>query len=149
MKLRPILLAPLPILLAACATAPTAQQVAQRTARYEAAAGKPIRSLYLNDRNFYSWEAINDHQVVVYLSPTHAYLLDLPPCPGLMTSNGLAYTVKMDQINVNFDNVIPSQTSIPCQIRNIRPVDAKKVKETGTHADIHGQERPAPAAGGH
>ena len=148
MKLRIMLLVSLPALLAACATAPTPQQIAQRTARYEAAAGKPMRSLYLNDRNFYSWEAINDHQVVAYLSPTRAYLFDLPPCPGLMASNGIAYTAKMDQINVNFDNVIPMQTGVPCQIRNIRPIDVKSVKQARMHENIHGRPRAASGAAG-
>lgn len=151
MTQRKLLLACVPLLLAACASVPSAQQIAARTARYAAAAGKPVSSIQLVDRNFYSWNAVNDHQLAVYVTPARAFLLDLPPCPGLVTANAIGYTARMDQVSTNFDRVITDQGGVPCPIRQIRPLNVKllrSLRTTSTHGQIHAEPRAHRAGSG-
>ena len=132
--------------LVACATAPTAQQRAERADRVVAAAGAPVNHIQLLFRGLYSWEPINDHQVVAYVTPKRAYLLDLPPCPGIDYTPAVSISSKMSQISVNFDSVTPSATGIPCQIRQIRPLDMTKLKQAMDTSNKNVQIKPRPAS---
>ncbi len=131
--------------LAACAATPTAQQRAARAARVEAAAGAPVNHIQLLFRGLYGWEMINDHQVVAYVTPKKAYLLDLPPCPGIDHSPAIAISSRMSQISVNFDAITPGNTGVPCRIRQIRPLDMSKLKAAMDTSNKNVQIKPRPS----
>lgn len=115
--------------LTACASMQSPWERAERAARIEAAAGSPVRYVQLTFGSFYAWDPISDHQVVAYATPSRAYLLDLPPCPGIEHTPSITISTRMERINVNFDTVTPSSTGVPCHIRQIRPLDAAKLKK--------------------
>jgi hypothetical protein len=137
-------------LLGACATPQTRKAHADWVARVHAAAGAPVNSIHLQNRGFYSWRSLNDHQVLAYDTPFRAYLIDLPSCPGLTTSNGIGISSNMSQVNINFDHVTPFQTGIPCSIRQIRPVDVKmlKAKPGDMHKDVKVEQRSKSTGSG-
>jgi len=134
--------------LTACASMQTPQERAERAARIEAAAGPPVRYVQLVFGGFYAWDPINDHQVVTYVTPKRAYLLDLPPCPGIEHTPAIAISTRMERINVNFDTVTPSATGVPCHIRQIRPLDMSKLKQANMAIKKNVQIQPRPQAQG-
>lgn len=137
--------------LAACATVPTPQQRAEHAARVQAAALAPITHINLVSDGFYAWNAINDHQIVAYLTPTRAFLLDLPKCPGLEQTPSIFITSRMGQISVNFDSVTPSLVGVPCRIRQIRPLDVERLKAPAAKANmnVEVESRPTKADSRH
>lgn len=134
MKLKMLLVLVVLVPLTACASMQTPQERAERAARIEAAAGAPVNYIRLIFRSFYAWDPINDHQVVAYVTPTRAYLLDLPPCPSLEHTASITITSKMDRVSVNFDSITPTATRVPCHIRQIRPLDMSKLKQANLPA---------------
>jgi hypothetical protein len=144
MKTKLLLVLAFLVPLAGCASMPTPQQRAERAARVEAAAGAPVNYIQLIFRGLYGWHAINDHQVVAYVTPKRAYLLDLPPCPGIEQSNAIAVTSNMERINVNFDSVTGNVSGVPCQIRRIRPLDMAQLKKANEIASKDVQVEPRP-----
>ncbi len=117
--------------LAACASGPGEKSV-QRKQSFETAAGQPVRSFHVYTP-LYSWEALNDTQLVVYPKPREAFLLDLAgPCSDLTYATGMTLTSNMSTVYVNFDKVIPIgggvSMNMPCVIKQIRPVDVSKLK---------------------
>lgn len=141
-------------LLAACSSMPSAQDAQQRQAAYVAAAGTPVRSfrLVLGD-GIYSWEPLDDTQLVVYTRPTRAYLLDTWPCSGLSFTNRVGFTSFAGEVSVGFDKVLTARGYLPCAIKQIRPVDLarfKLEKEARRQADVVARDSPgaapAPAA---
>jgi hypothetical protein len=136
--------------LTACASMQTSQERAERAARIEAAAGSPVRYVQLIFNSLYAWDPINDHQVVAYVTPKRAYLLDLPSCPGIEHTPSIVVSSRMERINVNFDTVTPTSTRVPCHIRLIRPLDMGKLKQanTGIKKDIQVRPRPQTQTSG-
>lgn len=130
--------------LTACASMQSPRERAERAARIEAAAGSPVRYIQLIFNNLYAWDPINDHQVVAYVTPKRAYLLDLPSCPGIEHTPSIVLSSRMERINVNFDTVTPTSTRVPCQIRLIRPLDMGKLKQANAEIKKDIQVRPRP-----
>lgn len=133
--------------LAACTASLTPRQHAEREARVQAAARAPINHINLINNEFYAWYPVNDHQVVAYQTPTRAYLLDLPSCPGLQNTPSIFITSRMGQVSINFDSVIPSLVGVPCQIRQIRPLDVQRLKAPAgkENTNVELKPRPMPA----
>jgi hypothetical protein len=117
-------------LLAACANQPYAERLQQRSQAYNAAAGAPVRSfrLILVASQIYSWEALNDKQLVVYTVPNKAYLLDVWPCNNLTITNTIGLTSFANTVQTGFDKVITGRPYIPCVIKQIRPIDLAQFK---------------------
>ncbi len=148
MKLKSWLMAFTLVPLAACASMPTPQQRAEQSKRVEAAAGAPVNHINLIQRGFYSWHPVNDHQIVAYLTPTRAYLIDLPSCPGLEHSPGVAITSRMGQVSTTFDAVTPSLVGVPCQIQKIRPLDMKMLNASASASSPEIRVKPRPVQEG-
>lgn len=139
------------MLLAACASQPYAQRLQQRQQAYNAAAGAPVRSFRLIlGPQIYSWEALSDSQLVIYTTPTKAYLLDVWPCNNLTFTNTIGLTSFANTVQTGFDKVLTGRPYIPCAIKQIRPVDLaqfKLDKEAERHVDsVPRDNGTAPAA---
>ncbi|KGI76980.1 DUF6491 family protein [Oleiagrimonas soli] len=153
MKARLLISAAILVSLAACANVPRVKNDPARVARFEAAAGAPVSTFQFNSLNgFYAWDPISDHQVVTYVTPKRAYLLELPPCPDLQYAPAISITSRMEQVSTNFDSVIPlgNLGGVPCQIRSIRPLNLDMLKDAEEHrGDVEVRARPAaPSATG-
>lgn len=129
MKSIPALLASL--VLAACAS--TGMSDSDKLALYQANAGEPVQSFrFLGRLN--SWTALGDSAVAVWTRPQEAWLLGLSgACPDLPYSHSIAVTSSMNRVHVGFDKVRPlgggQSMTIPCQIREIRPLDVSAIRE--------------------
>ena len=108
---------------------------AQRAALYRAHAGEPIDG-FLGRIN--SWTSLDDTALVVWTGANRGYLLEvMGPCQELpwahtiTLSNGQFDRVsRFDELRVIGRGV----AAIPCQIREIRPIDVKAVKEARKQA---------------
>lgn len=125
-------LACLVTLLAGCATQGYAEKRAERTAWFREAAGEPVSNFrfWRLDR----WEAVNRSQVAVWARPDEGYLLDLDePCPGLEFADFIGLTSQSNRVQSRFDSVLFEDQK--CRIREIRPIDSKRLKEVRRQAD--------------
>ncbi|GAB2536529.1 DUF6491 family protein [Rhodanobacter koreensis] len=138
-------------LLTACSSMPSAQDMQQRQAAYVAAADAPVRSFRLvPGDSVYSWEPLGDTQLVVYVRPTRAFLLDTWPCSGLTVTNGIGFTSFADEVSAGFDKILTTRGYPPCAIKQIRPLDLarfKLEKEARRHADVMARDNMPPAGG--
>lgn len=132
--------------LAACASQMTPKQRADYAMQVQAAALAPVNHINLTGSGFYAWKAINDHQIVSYLTPKRAYLFDLPPCPGLEQTQAILISSRMGQVNIRFDSVTTSQMGVPCQIQRIRPLDMQKLKAADQAVNTNVQLKSRPAS---
>jgi hypothetical protein len=118
-----------PAATAAANSGTPAQQ--QALARYSAYAGPPIESFtWLG--HFYSWEPLSRNQLVVFTTPSDAYLVKIwPPCDmrfvfdtiGLTTTASTVYA-RMDAVLVHTDPTGP----LRCPIDEIRKVDYQRLR---------------------
>jgi hypothetical protein len=134
--------------LAACASEPYAQRLQQREQAYNAAAGAPVQSFRLVLNNIYSWEPLSDTQLVVYTTPTRAYLLDVWPCNNLTFTNGIGLTSYANLVQTGFDKVLTGRGYVPCPIKQIRTVDLARFnleKEAQRHVDSVQRDTQPPA----
>jgi hypothetical protein len=127
MKLLRLFACAAPVVLAACAASPAAQQQrAARVAVYRAAAGAPVHSFtYIH--SLYSWEPIDERTLVVYTRPKQAWLLTVGPCPDLPYTVSIGLTEHVGQVSSGLDSVWTDRRQFPCRIQEIRPVDMDKV----------------------
>lgn len=116
----------LALALAACASGPYAQRVAQRQSLYAAAAGAPVNSFHFF--SLYSWVPLGDHQLAVYTHPNRAWLLDVSSCPNLEFANAIGLSSSVNQVSVRFDKVFAGGGYAPCWISQIRPLDVAKLR---------------------
>ena len=135
-------------LLAACSSVPYAQRQQRRQAAYLAAAGAPVR----NFRFFspmWSWEPLDDTQLVVYTRPNKAWLLDVDGgCQNLEFTSAIGLTSNLDEVSVNFDKVLTGHRDFPCTITRIRPVDVARLKiEQAKQRKVEAEPRGGAAAG--
>ncbi|OOG60333.1 DUF6491 family protein [Rhodanobacter sp. C03] len=145
----------LTVLLGACASGPSVQQMQLRQAAYVAAAGAPVRSFRLvAGASVDSWEPLNDTQLVVYTRPTRAFLLDTWPCSGLTVTNSIGFTSFAGEVSVGFDKILTARGNLPCAIKQIRPLDLarfKLEKEAQRHVDVMARDNagatPPPVSG--
>jgi hypothetical protein len=124
-------------LLASCKTEPGQSADAGGTAikedqssalaRYTKFAGEPVKQFTWLGR-FDSWEPLSNDQLVVYTTPTEAYLLKVwGPCRDLpfATTMGLSSTGRT--VYSGLDSVVVRGQR--CPISEVRPVDVKKMRE--------------------
>ncbi|WP_049622217.1 DUF6491 family protein [Frateuria defendens] len=147
--LRVVLGCGLAALLAACANPARDARIAQREAAYRAAAGEPVKSFRFFD--LYTWEPLNDTQLVVYPRASEAWLLDVDGgCRDLVFANTIGLTSNLHQVMVRFDKVLTGRRNFPCTIMQIRPVDLARFKAAQAEKrPVEARERgeaPAPAA---
>ncbi len=122
----------------------------QRVALFESAAGKSVHSFnYLG--SLYSWQPLSQTLLVVYIRPTKAYLLNVPPCPELMSTDAIGITSSFGRVTT-LDNVVLGQDDprSTCSIERIRPLDvtalhgAKKARQREIDALPRKTGGPAP-----
>ena len=127
-------------LLAGCATNP-AERDRQQLALYREHAGAPVDSFrYLGRMN--SWTSLGDEAVAIWTSPTRAYLLEVyGPCNELAYASAIKLSESAGMVHARFDEVTPVGSgirSLPCRIREIRPVDVKALREARRQAKATG-----------
>ncbi|QDH69457.1 DUF6491 family protein [Marilutibacter alkalisoli] len=117
-------------LLAACASSGRISDD-ERLAIYRANAGEPVRSFRFFGR-LDSWTPLGSEALAVWTRPSTAYLLELAgSCPDLPFATAITVTSQAGSVHARFDKVrVLGQGSItiPCIIREIRPLDTKGIK---------------------
>jgi hypothetical protein len=134
MKRKPaltVLLASTMFALGACASDARLRD-ADKLAIYEANAGAPVDSFqYFGSIN--GWTPLGDSAIALWTRPNQAYLLTLyGPCPDIPYSPVISVTNQMGRVHARFDKVIArnrGSIDIPCNIKQIRPLDVKAVKQ--------------------
>lgn len=132
--------------LASCTTNP-AQRDADRRALYSAHAGEPVSSFrYFGSLN--GWTPLGEGAVALWTRPNQAYLVTLKGrCPDLDFASAISVSSQFNTVYKNFDKVTPlsrGTMSIPCYIREIRPLDVKAIRqaERDMRSDAQVSERP-------
>lgn len=115
-----------------------------RAQAYATAAGAPVD----NFRYFslWSWEPLSDTELAIYTRANEAWLLDLDGrCRNLEFTNHIALTSSANQVSTRFDRVITGPADAPCFIKQIRPVDIKKLDspQAGKPREVEEVARPA------
>jgi len=116
--------------LAACASSPRTTD-AQKYALYDAHAGEVVDHFrYFGSIN--GWTPLGDSALAVWTRPSEAWLLDLSgTCQDLTFTPAIGLTSSMNRVNARFDKVLVrnrGSISIPCHIRQIRPLDIKAIR---------------------
>ncbi|MGB9332534.1 MAG: DUF6491 family protein [Steroidobacteraceae bacterium] len=130
------------MVLAGCSSGgiPKHEDEAQVRERFAAYAGEPIdRMTWMGQ--YYSWEPIGENQLVVFTTPSDAYLLKVSgPCTDLkfvtsigLTSTGSVVYSRLDSVKVRHWR---------CPIAEIRKVDYKRLR-----ADMRAAAEKAKPAG--
>jgi Family of unknown function (DUF6491) len=112
--------------------------------RYAAYAGPPINEFtWLG--HFYSWEALGKTELVVFTTPSDAYLLKVwPPCDLRFDFNRIEVTSTSGMVSSGLDAVIEHSAAtgrLRCPISEIRKVDYRRMM-----ADQRQKRQPANAA---
>jgi hypothetical protein len=116
-------------LAAGCATRPVS--TADQLALYRAHAGPPVSS-FPYYRSVTQWTPLGSEALAVWLSPTRAYLLDVPGCHDLEWAHGIQISNSGSVVSARLDRVTPlgaGTMTVPCRIEQIRPLDAKAVRD--------------------
>jgi hypothetical protein len=112
--------------LAGCGNLPPRQDPATVRARYASYAGEPVDRITWLGR-FDSWESLGDNQLLIFTTPSAAYLLSVtPPCTDLNFVQHIAVTSTGPTISARLDSVIVKGWR--CQIAQIRPVDYARMR---------------------
>ena len=123
------------VLLASCASS-THQSDQERRAHYAAYAGPPIKQFtWLG--HFDSWEPLGQTDLVVFTTPSDAYLLKVwPPCDLRFAFNGrgseiIGVTSAGGTVSAGLDSVIERSSAVGghtvCTISEIRKVDYRRM----------------------
>ena len=122
------------VLLASCAST-THQSDQERRAQYAAYAGPPIQQFtWLG--HFDGWEPLGQSDLVVFTTPSDAYLLKVwPPCDLRFAFNGrggetIGVTSTGGTVSARLDSVIehsPTVGRAVCPISEIRKVDYRRM----------------------
>jgi hypothetical protein len=131
---------------AAAANAPTGAPAQQQAlARYTAYAGPPIPSFTWLGR-FDSWEPLGKDRLVVFTTPSDAYLLKVwPPCDLRFVMNGIGLTSTSSTVYAHMDSVVVRSGPggpLKCPIDEIRKVDYRRLKAEQR------QQQPTPPGQG-
>ena len=124
-------------LLAGCATNP-AEREREQLALHREHAGAPVPSFRYYGR-MTSWTSLGDQALAVWTSPSRAYLLHVDaPCNDLAFAQAIRLSESTGMVHARFDNVTPiasGMRSLPCRIREIRPIDVDGLREARRRAD--------------
>ena len=126
--------------LAACQSGiPRHESQAQMRERYAAYAGQPLdRMTWLG--HFYSWESLGDNRLVVYTTPSDAYLLSVtPPCTDLNFVQSIGLTSTAGTVYPRLDSV--KVRGWRCPIAEIRRIDYARMR-----ADLRAEDAKAKAS---
>jgi hypothetical protein len=129
------------MVLAGCTSGiPKHEDEAQVRERFAAYAGAPIdRMVWLG--RYYSWEPIGENQLVVFTSPSEAYLLKVSgPCNDLKFVNSIGLTSTGSAVYSRLDSV--KVRDWRCPIAEIRKVDYARMR-----ADMRAEREKAKPAG--
>lgn len=121
-----LLVASVVCVLTGCGNLPPRQDPAAVRARYASYAGEPVdRITWLG--HFDSWESLGDNQLLIFTTPSDAYLLSVtPPCTDLNFVQSIAVTSTGPTISARLDSVIVKGWR--CPIAQIRPVDYRRMR---------------------
>lgn len=127
----------LALALTACATTaggvPREQAEAQTLQAYRDAAGDPVNHFNLVNRSLHSWVSFGTEQLVLYTTPSRAFLVQVAQCPGLDFAQAIRVTDSMGQVQRNFSRVYALDNSpiaeIGCPITSIQPVNMEKFRQ--------------------
>lgn len=123
------------LLLGGCAFAKANYQHEKaHLAAIHAAAGKPVGSFNDMLTTVYSWEPLNESELLIYTRPHQAWLLNVGLCPQLPYTPTIGLTSHVGQVSVGLDSVLVAHGHFPCTIQKIQPVD---VKELHRKMDVH------------
>ena len=132
--------------LASCTTNP-AQREADRRALYSSNAGERVPSFrFFGSLN--GWTPLGEDAVALWTRPNQAYLVTFKGrCPDLDFASAISVTSQFSTVYANFDKVVVlnrGSISIPCHIREIRPLDVKAIRqaEREMRANAQVSERP-------
>ena len=119
---------------------------AERLDIYRAHAGAPVPSFrYYTALN--GWTPLGDSAVAVWARHNDVYLLELNGrCPDLDFAQAISVTSQMGTVHARFDKVMvldSNMVTMPCQIREIRPVDIKAIR----HAESDRRALAQPSGG--
>jgi len=122
------------VLLASCASS-AHQSDQERRAQYAAYAGPPIQQFtWLG--HFDSWEPVGQTDLVVFTTPSDAYLLKVwPPCDLRFAFNGrggetIGVTSTGGTVSARLDSIIERSAAVGravCPISEIRKVDYRRM----------------------
>lgn len=122
--------------LTACATAggiPREQAESQALQAYRDAAGEPVSQFNLVNRSLHSWVSFGTEQLVLYTTPSRAFLVQVTPCPGLDYAQAIRVTDSLGQVQRNFSKVYALDNSpiseIGCPITSIQPINMEKFRQ--------------------
>ncbi|HUL18763.1 MAG TPA: DUF6491 family protein [Steroidobacteraceae bacterium] len=124
-SLQPLALAGLAALVAACSGSPRLSAAQQRE-RYTAYAQAPVNSFtWLG--HFYSWQTLGDNQLVVFTTPSDAYLLTVQtPCNQLPFAQTVGLSSTAGTVHARLDSV--TVQGWRCPITEIRPIDYARMR---------------------
>ena len=117
---------------AACATDASLRD-AERLALYQAHAGAPVRSFqYFGSLN--GWTPLGEEAVALWTRPNEAYLLSFNgtlPGPGFRVRDQRDQPVRAPctRSSTRWSCSAAARSTIPCYIREIRPLDVKAIKQ--------------------
>lgn len=125
-------------MLAACAsTAPEwVSRDTQRAALYRAHAGESIDGFF---GPVSEWTSLDDQSLAVWVGPNRGYLLEvLGPCQELPWAHEITFDTGISGSRISrYDHVIVlgrGSMAMPCAIHDIRPLDAKALKQARKQA---------------
>jgi hypothetical protein len=123
---KPVAFVGLVALIGACSSGGPRLTDAQQRERYAAYAGPPVDSFTWLGR-FYSWQTLGDNQLVVFTTPSDAYLLTVQaPCNDLPFTQIVGVTTTAGTVHARLDSLIVKGWR--CPITQIRPVDYARMR---------------------
>jgi hypothetical protein len=133
-------LLPAVALLSACSGIPLNEHQDALRARYEAYAGAPIKEFTWIGR-YDSWDPIGTNQLVVWTTPSQAYLIKVaPPCDNLQFVHRIGLTSTANTVYAGFD-AVKVDHGWRCPIQEIRPVDYRRMQQDMRKANASAAEK--------
>lgn len=124
--LQPLAFVGLVALVAACSSGSPRLSEAQQRERYATYAEPSVDSFTWPGR-FYSWETLGDNQLVVFTTPSDAYLLTVQsPCNQLAFAQNVGLTSTVGTVHARLDSV--TVQGWHCPIMQIRPIDYARMR---------------------
>ncbi|HEY7996813.1 MAG TPA: DUF6491 family protein [Steroidobacteraceae bacterium] len=137
---KPVAFVGLVALIGACSSGGPRLTDAQQRERYAAYAGSPVDSFTWLGR-FYSWQTLGDNQLVVFTTPSDAYLLTVQaPCNDLPFTQTVGVSATAGTVHARLDSV--TVKGWRCPITQIRPVDYARMR-----ADLRSEAQKPKSSG--
>ena len=105
----------------------------EKLALYRAKALEPVKGFHYFG-TLSGWTPLGEEAVAVWTRPSEAYLLEVDgPCRDLDYAQAISLTQRSGMVYARFDKVIPrlggsNPPVLPCQIREILPLDVKALR---------------------